>query len=231
MTPTYVVVGSRPWSRRAFDESISALPGRWTFVGERSGLRLDELRAVDPRYVFFLHWSWIVPEDILQAYECVGFHMTDLPYGRGGSPLQNLILRGKEETSLTGFRMTEEMDAGPVYLKRGLSLEGSAEEIYLRMSFLASEMIGQIIQEEPGPTPQEGEVVTFKRRRPEQSQVPDLASLRRLYDFIRMLDAEGYPKAFVEQGGFRYELSDATLGEEGLEAVVKVTPIHKEDEA
>ncbi len=230
MTQAYIVVGSRPWSRRAFDRLIGTYPGRWTFIGERAGLSLEATRAVDPRYLFFLHWSWMVPADLVRAYECVGFHMTDLPYGRGGSPLQNLILRGKEKTVLTAFRLTEELDAGPVYMRGELSLEGSAEEIYLRTSFLAAEMIRRIIREEPDPTPQEGDVVTFKRRRPGQSKVPDLASLRRLYDFIRMLDAEGYPKAFVEQGGFRYELSDATLEQGGLEAVVKVTPIRKEDE-
>ncbi len=230
MTQTYLVAGNRPWSRRAFDEVIAAYPGRWAFISERDALSPTAVRASDPRYVFLLHWSWMVPEDLVEEYECVGFHMTDLPYGRGGSPLQNLILRGKEKTKLTAFRMTKELDAGPVYMKRDLSLDGTAEEIYLRTSFLASEMIGQIIKEEPEPSPQKGSAVSFQRRRPEQSKVPDLASLRRLYDFIRMLDAEGYPKAFVEQGGFRYELSDATLGEEGLEAVVTVTSIRKEEE-
>ncbi len=30
-------------------------------------------------------------------FECVCFHMTDVPYGRGGSPLQNLIIREPQE--------------------------------------------------------------------------------------------------------------------------------------
>ena len=52
------------------------------------------LEQAKPRYVFFPHWSHIIPEDIHGAFECVIFHMTDLPFGRGGSPLQNLIARG-----------------------------------------------------------------------------------------------------------------------------------------
>jgi hypothetical protein len=57
--------------------------------------------------------------------------MTDVPFGRGGSPLQNLIVRGRRETKLTALRMSREFDAGPVYMKEPLSLEGGAEEIYL----------------------------------------------------------------------------------------------------
>jgi len=55
--------------------------------------------------------------------------MTYMPYGRGGSPLQNLIVRGYRHTKLTALRMVEEFDAGPVYLKEDLCLEGNAEEI------------------------------------------------------------------------------------------------------
>ena len=44
--------------------------------------------------------------------------MTDLPYGRGGSPLQNLILDNKQKTMISAFKMTERMDEGPIYIKK-----------------------------------------------------------------------------------------------------------------
>ena len=40
--------------------------------------------------------------------------MTDLPYGRGGSPLQNLIVRGHKETKISAIKVVKELDAGPV---------------------------------------------------------------------------------------------------------------------
>ena len=58
--------------------------------------------------------------------------MTDLPYGRGGSPLQNLIIRGHRDTQLTALKCEENVDEGPVYAKTPLSLSGSAEEILAR---------------------------------------------------------------------------------------------------
>ena len=219
----YVVVGCRPWNRRLFDEVVSTYEGEWHFIGSPEELMRAQLRTINPRFVFFLHWSWKVPDEIIEKFECVCFHMTDVPYGRGGSPLQNLILSGHRQTKLTALQMSKEFDAGPVYCKEPLSLEGGAEEIYLRAGRLSAKMIEYIIKHEPQPQPQQGRSVTFKRRRPEQSEVGKLRSLEELHDFIRMLDAEGYPRAFFQHAGFRFELSRSALYDGRVVADVSIT--------
>jgi methionyl-tRNA formyltransferase len=220
----YLVVGCRSWSRRVFDETICTMEGRWTFVGSKDEFTEDHVKEVNPRYIFFLHWSWIVPDSIISNYECVCFHMADVPYGRGGSPLQNLILRGHKTTKLTALKMTSEVDAGPVYLKEDLRLDGSAEDIYLRANRLAAQMIQRLIREQPNPVPQEGEPVYFIRRKPEESEIPASDSAEKLYDFIRMLDAEGYPRAFLQHKGCRYEFSKAMFVAGKLTAQVAIIP-------
>jgi len=225
--PVYLVAGCKPWSRRAFDELIAHYPGRWLYVGAKQELNLESVRQLNPRYLFFLHWSWMVPAEMVSDYECVCFHMADVPYGRGGSPLQNLILLGHTATKLTALRMTEEIDAGPVYFKTDLSLEGSAEEIYFRANRLAGHMIKQMILDRPQPVPQKGTPVIFKRRKPEESLIPSVDSVDKLYDFIRMLDAEGYPRGFIEHAGFRYEFSKASLVGGEFTATVKIKPIEE----
>jgi len=226
---TYLVAGNRPWSRRIFDEVISRYPGEWHFVGRKKELTGEFLERLRPRYIFFLHWSWIVPEEVFGNYECVVFHMSDVPYGRGGSPLQNLIVRGHRRTKLTALRMVKELDAGPVYLKEDLCLEGSAEEIYIRATYLAADMIKLIAGGMLEPTPQEGSPVVFERRRPGESEIPELDSLGRLHDFMRMLDAEGYPRAFLVHRGFRYEFRRAVLYDGRIEADVVVTRLDDGD--
>jgi len=221
---TYVVVGSKPWNRRVFDKVISKYHGKWHYIGSIDELTLERIKALNPRYIFFLHWSWRVPDEIIGNYECVNFHMTDVPYGRGGSPLQNLIVRGHRHTKLTALRMTHDFDAGSVYLKEDLCLEGNAEEIYIRATHKAAQMIKRIISEQPEPVPQVGEVVLFKRRKPEESEIPKLDSLQDLSDFVRMLDAEGYPKAFIIYKGFRFEFSRAALYNGRIEANVTILP-------
>jgi len=219
----YLVVGRKPWNRAAFDTTLSALPGCWRYIGAKEDLDVASVSDFDPRYVFFLHWSWVVPEEIVEQFECVCFHMTDLPYGRGGSPLQNLVARGHRTTVLTAFRMTSGIDEGPVYLKKDLSLEGSAEEIFLRASDLSVEMIQYLISRNPEPEPQSGEPVFFVRRSPAESEFPpDLGNLQSVYDHIRMLDAEGYPHAFLRYGNFRIEFSQAVFRKGVIVANVKI---------
>lgn len=225
----YIVAGNKPWSRRVFDEVISKLPGEWYFINSAQDLTLGRIKKINPQYIFFLHWSWKVPRDIIDNYRCVCFHMTDVPYGRGGSPLQNLIIRGHHHTKLTALLMTHEFDAGPVYLKEDLCLDGNAEEIYIRASYLVAEMIKRIISEQLEPVPQTGEPTVFKRRKPEESEIPELNSLRELYDFIRMLDATGYPRAFIKYKGFRFEFSRAAFYDGRIVADVVITPIKKEE--
>jgi len=220
---TYLVLGCKPWNRRLFDKTLRSLPGRWHYVGAPAEFSLDLVREISPRYIFFLHWSWKVPDELVDHYECVCFHMTDVPFGRGGSPLQNLIIRGLRETKLTALRMNREFDAGPVYMKEPLSLEGGAEEIYLRGGRLSAKMIERIVRHEPKPVPQKGEPVNFKRRRPEESEVREPASLEELYDFVRMLDAEGYPRAFLYHGRFRFDFSRPALYDGRIVADVKIT--------
>jgi methionyl-tRNA formyltransferase len=227
---SYLVIGSKPWNRRVFADTISKQAGRWYFVGTRAELSMEKVRSIDPRYLFFLHWSWKVPSELVNQYECVCFHMTDIPYGRGGSPLQNLILRGHTHTKLSAFRMTGKLDAGPVYLKQTLSLAGTAEDIYIRAARLAAQMIERIVTRNVRPVEQTGMVTIFQRRKREQSKVPPLPSLRAVYDFIRMLDAEGYPKAFIVYKGFRYELSRARVFKERVVSEVTITPLRDEAE-
>ena len=227
---TYVAAGVKPWNRHVFEDRIAHFPGDWFFVADSEELTAERLGELDPRYVFFLHWSDIVPEEILSAHECVCFHMTDVPYGRGGSPLQNLIVRGHRETKMTALRMVPELDAGPVYMKRPLSLEGStAEEVFIRSSRLSATMIREIVEKEPEPEPQTGEATTFRRRTPPESEIPARDSLQELHDFIRMLDAEGYPPAFIEHEGYRYQFRRSSLYDDRIEVTVTITPLDSEE--
>lgn len=180
---------------------------------------LENIRDFEPDYIFLPHWSYIMPREITDNWECVVFHMTDLPYGRGGSPLQNLIVRGHKETKISAIRVTEKLDGGPVYMKQALSLEGSAQEIFVRCSeIIFQKMIPQFLDEGRGkitPVPQEGEPVVFKRRKPEDGRITSDMKTDQIYDYIRMLDAEGYPRAFMEFGDYRLEFEQAQLVGDG----------------
>jgi len=221
---TYLVATTKSWNADAFAEHTPSLPGHWHLITDPAELSLERVRELNPRYIFFPHWSWRVPKAILEAAECVCFHMTDVPYGRGGTPLQNLIVRDHTETVLTALQMVKEMDAGPVYWKRPLALHGSAAEIYERGAHLAYEMMEHLVTHEPTPDPQTGEVTLFSRRGPQDSELPEDGDAQAIYDHIRMLDADTYPRAFLKRGGLRLEFSDARLVDGRVVARVEITP-------
>lgn len=189
------IAGQRSWTAEAF-----AGDGRFsTYVSNLDGLRVLPKGS----WIFFVHWSDKVPTDVTSDYVCVGFHMTPLPYGRGGNPLQNLILLGHKQTRLTSYRMTEELDAGPIYMQEGpIDIDvGAAEGIYHYISILALDMAHRIWVQKPEPKPQEGEAVTFRRLEPEDSFLPARLSVDELFDRIRMLDAPGtLPSAYLRYG-------------------------------
>lgn len=211
----FVVCTIKSWNLQLFEEMTPEFDGDWHLVSDKNHLTVDFLQSIKPRYVFFPHWSWIVPESILEQFECVCFHMTDVPYGRGGSPLQNLIARGHASTKLTALKMTSEIDAGPVYGKQDLELDGTAAEILKRAGKLSLEMANMISKTQPEPVAQTGKVTHFQRRTAEMSLLPEHYCTEKLYDHIRMLDGEGYPLAFLEHGDHRLEFSNATMSENG----------------
>jgi methionyl-tRNA formyltransferase len=226
----YLVATIKPWNIAAFETGASKLPGKWHLVTDPDDLTPEFLRQLSPRYIFFPHWSWKVPDSITSNYECVCFHMTDLPYGRGGSPLQNLILRGHKETRVSALRMVTELDAGPIYKKQALSLDGSAGEIYHRLASTCVELMAYITAEVPDPVEQQGQPVYFERRKPADSRITPELDQQKVYDLIRMLDAPTYPKAFIELGDLRLEFEQAAWQGQQLTATVRFNPRNKDDD-
>jgi methionyl-tRNA formyltransferase len=107
-------------------------------------------------------------------------------------------------------------------MKEPLSLHGAAEEIYIRSAAVIERMIVEIIEKKPVPVPQTGDVVAFKRRKPEDGNMAKLLNLDQVYDYIRMLDAEDYPNAFLETEHLRLEFQRASRKDRTVIADVRI---------
>lgn len=214
----YVLATSRLWNEEMAERLETHTGKTFHLVTKKENLTMEWLNKIQPRYLFFPHWSYIVSEKIFSRFECIIFHMTDLPYGRGGSPLQNLILKGHRKTKISAIQCVREMDAGAIYMKRPLCLEGAASEIFIRAADIIEGIIKDIVEKEPTPSPQKGDPVLFKRRKPRESDLNQASAknLNDFFDFIRMLDADGYPRAFIDIHGHRIEFSRVQLEQEQL---------------
>jgi methionyl-tRNA formyltransferase len=219
-----VVATSKVWHPALVDNLQRLTSEKFLTITSPRELNNDFLLEVQPEYVFFPHWSHIIPSEIFDSFECVIFHMTDLPFGRGGSPLQNLIANGIYETKISALRCEAGLDSGPIYLKKSLSLTGRAQDIYKKASLIIEEMIVKILQDRMVPIPQEGKIVTFSRRTPMQGNMETLDNLNSVYDYIRMLDADGYPNAFIETEYLKFEFSYAMIQGDEVLAQVRIKP-------
>ena len=201
-------------------------------ITNKENLTVERLNNLKPDYIFFPHWSWIIPKEIYERFNCVVFHIADLPYGRGGSPLQNQIIRKIYRTKISAIKVSEGIDTGDIYLKEDFYIGiGSAEEIFIRASeIIFFKMIPYILENEIIPYKQTGEVLEFRRRKPEESNITtaNINSLEDFYDFIRMLDAEGYPRAFIRIGNLKIEFYNASLRSNKIIGIFEVVPYKEE---
>ena len=214
---TIVIATIKEWNIENYFKLKEAYKDRYRFhlITDKEALTPAKLKELDPVYIFFPHWSWMIPENIYTTYECIVFHMTDLPYGRGGTPLQNLIMNEVYDTKISALRVDGGIDSGDIYFKEDFNIAiGSAEENFMQLStIIFTKMIPKFLDTNPSPAKQSGQIVQFRRRTAEESDLTKLESksLQKLYDFIRMLDAEGYPKAYIKLDKIKIEFSEVHL--------------------
>ena len=119
-----------------------------------------------------------------------------------------MILKRFSKKKICAIEAKDEMDSGNIFLKKNLSLEGSANDIYMRMYSIIYKMIRLLSRHKlPKAIAQKGKIVFFNRRKEHESCI-DFSSfkLNKIYDYIRMLDLDSkkFPKAFTRLG--RYKL-------------------------
>ncbi len=208
-----IIASLKTWNNKNFKKLTKKFPHfKFFLITKKEYLTFKAIQKINPKYIFFPHWSFIIPKEIYENYECVVFHMSDLPFGRGGSPLQNLILQGIKKTKISALCVNENIDSGDIYFKYDLDIsKKSAQKIYKKASkIIFFKMIPQFLKTKPKAFKQNGKVTIFKRRMPKQSNLNSLENpnLEKIFDFIRMLDAPSYPKAFLNLQNFTIEFKE-----------------------
>ncbi len=215
---SYAIVTKKIWNEKNFRN----LKKNIKIFKKLNKIKINKFK---PKIIFFIHWSELIPEDIYTNYICIQFHASDLPKGRGGSPIQNQILKKILKTKITAFRVSKKLDAGPICMKKKFELKGNAKKIYENMEALCLNMIKKLIKKKNIKFEKQiGTATFFKRRKPSQSKIKisKAYSFNKIYDFLRMLDAPGYPNAFIELKDFKFIFNDIKKKKNLIEAKVKI---------
>ena len=187
---------------------------------------LKYVNQIKPKIIFFVFWSKKIPEKIFNNNLCIQFHSSDLPKFRGGSPIQNQILNKVYKTKLTAFRINKKIDAGDICMKSNILLHGRAEDILKNIEKKAFQMILKISRKKRILfKKQKGKSSFYFRRNEHQSDIKYTINkeLNSIYDFIRMLDAQNYPKAFHIIGNKKIEFFNVLLKNKSLSGKFLIT--------
>ena len=196
-------VGYRAWAIDIYQNLKGELPEHEFLLqlSEPDFCELD-IAAFKPDLLLFYGWSKIIPNNLVTKYNCLMLHPSPLPKYRGGSPLQNQIIRGETKSAVTIFLMDEGIDTGPIAKQKELDLSGTLIDIFERISVIGLQLTLEIVSEGLSAYEQDEEQATyFNRRKPHESEISideltNQSSLY-LYNKIRMLQ-DPYPNPFIK---------------------------------
>lgn len=136
-------------------------------------------------------------------------HESDLPKGKGWSPVTWQVLEGVKKIPVTLFEADEAVDSGVIYNQAFMELEGHEllEEIKHLQGVVTKELIISFVKKYPNNigTDQEGEESFYERRRPVDSQLDVNKSIADQFNLFRVSDNRRYP-AWFEIDGQKYKL-------------------------
>jgi len=131
-------------------------------------------------------------------------HESDLPKGKGWSPLTWQILEGKNRIPVTLFEAKEKIDSGEIYGKEYIELDGTEllQEIKHKQGIITQELILTFIDDLPNieGVQQYGEESFYPRRGPGDSELDVNKSLKDQFNLLRVCDNERYPAFFMMNG-------------------------------
>jgi methionyl-tRNA formyltransferase len=162
----------------------------------------QELRPGD--FCFYLSCGQIVPASILSQFRHnLVVHESDLPRGKGWSPLTWQILQGENEIPVTLFEAGEKVDSGVIYSQDWMEFKGHEliDELREAQARVTMKLCKRFVDDYPrileDAREQVGASDYYPRRLPTDSLInPDKLSISELFALLRVADPDRYPIYF-----------------------------------
>lgn len=192
---------------------IPELVEEWDAQGHRVAWHHAPKDAEAADFCFCLGLGQLVPTQVRERFlHTLVVHESDLPRGRGWSPMTWQVLEGAERIPVTLLEAVDAVDAGPIYLQEYFELEGHelVDELRTLQGECTRRLCRRFVDEYPEPVrearQQVGEPSWYPRRGPADSALDPEQPLGTQFDSLRVADNERYP-AFFEWRGHRYKVA------------------------
>jgi methionyl-tRNA formyltransferase len=160
-------------------------------------LNLDTIHTIKADIGLVIYYSKIISVDILSGFFGLNLHGGLLPKWRGLNANCWAVINGEKEVGYTLHRMTECLDAGPIYHKFAVQIDDDEHyaeiipKIQKQVSESISDILADIIDGKLQPVSQDGDSHIYTTRlRPEIGTITDWnIKTDYLYNLYRVLGA------------------------------------------
>ena len=162
--------------------------------GQEAQEILKKLQKNPPDIICVVAYGLFLPENLLTLpkFKCVNVHPSLLPAYRGPAPIQWAIANGEQKTGVTTMEISDEMDAGPIYLQKECEIKPDENSLELSSRLakigapLLVETLKQIFLGKLTPKDQGQEGVSYCRLlKKEDGQIDWQKPAQEIYNQIR----------------------------------------------
>ena len=157
--------------------------------------------------IFYLGYNKLVDDKYLSLSKInLVVHESDLPKGKGWSPVTWGILGGKTKFTATLFKAIKKIDSGNYFLKKKFIINKNSllndirKEQFIATKFLVNKFLDKypaILKKEKK---QIGKANFLKKRTPKDSEININQSILSQFNHLRTIDEKRYPGWFVLRG-------------------------------
>jgi RimJ/RimL family protein N-acetyltransferase len=203
-----IISDEKSWLNDWLPEMISSLLN----LGHRV-LWVHKVSALRPAdFCFYLSFSKIVSKKIRSNFtNNLVVHESDLPQGKGWSPLTWQILGGKNSIHASLIEADDEVDSGVIYAQERMEFEGHelVDELRSKQALATITLCKRFIDNRKMMVTQArmqtGKESFYPRRRLLDSLLDINKSLADNFNILRVVDNSKYP-AYFEYFGHKYEI-------------------------
>ena len=167
----------------------------------------DSSDLVGGDLLFLVSCSEVLTQEVMVKYgKTLVIHASDLPVGRGWSPLVWQILAGQQEVVVTLLEAAEAVDAGDIWAQEVIQIPATALHDEINGILFKAELklldYAVVNMESVAPRPQDPNIkpTYFKKRTPALSELDAFRPIAEQFDLIRVCDPERYPAFFFYRG-------------------------------
>ena len=147
--------------------------------------------AQKPDVIVVISYGVILRDNVLNAAPCINIHPSSLPKYRGPSPIRTAILNGDKNMDVCLMKVTEEMDAGDIYMRENIDIDenDTNEMVEKKVSVVAIKMLDEYLKNSSAfsPVAQNGEPSFTRKFNGEDEIIDWKKSAQQIHNQIRAL--------------------------------------------